>query len=226
MMDILEPLSREELRELSRRVPDSHVERGKVFYTPEERNEKIFMLKKGRVRLYALAPDGRELTLAVVRAGQVFGEMALTNQRLHGAYAEAMERCVICAMGRRQLEDLVRWKPEVGLRVMSMLTDRLALYEARMEDIGLKEVPARLASLVLQLADAEGVVTRAGIKIPTKYTHEQLAAMVGSKRETVTRAFTRLQEEGAVELKRRRIHVKDFEALKRAATAPRPLSKV
>ena len=64
-------------------------------------------------------------------------------------------------------------------------------------------------------------MTREGYKIPTRYTHRQLAAVVGSKRETVTKAFTLLQKAGAVELKRRRIHVKDIEALKSAARQER-----
>lgn len=225
MMEVLESLSKAELGELSRRIPDTHVEKGRIFYTPEEKSEKIFMLKKGRVRLYIVAPDGRELTLAVVDAGQVFGEMSLTSQRLRGAYAEAMDSVVVCAMNRDQLEELVRDKPQVGIKLISILSERLALYESRMEDIGLKEVPARLASLILRLVDSEGVMTRTGIKIPTRYTHEQLAAMIGSKRETVTRAFSQLQDLGAVELRRRKIHIQDLECLERTATLGVP-SKV
>jgi CRP/FNR family transcriptional regulator len=86
-----------------------------------------------------------------------------------------------------------------------------------MEDIALKEVPARLAGFILQLVESEGVVTREGYKIPTRYAHRQLASVIGSKRETVTKAFTVLHRAGAVELKRRRIHVRDLEALKKAA---------
>lgn len=217
MVDILEPLSREEIKELSLRVPDTQVERGRIFYTPHERSEKLFMLKKGRVRIYRVAPDGRELTLAVINPGTVFGEMSLTAQRLENAYAEAMEPSVICAMKRHDLERLVIEKPQVGLKVMSVLGERLSHAEDRMEDIALKEVPARLASFILQLVEEEGVVTREGYKVPTRYTHRQLASLIGSKRETVTKAFTLLQRSGAVELKRRRIHVKDIEALKSAA---------
>jgi CRP/FNR family transcriptional regulator, cyclic AMP receptor protein len=217
MVDILEPLSREEMKELSLRVPDTHVQRGRIFYTPKERSEALFMLKKGRVRIYRVGPDGRELTLSVVGPGTVFGEMSLTAQRLENAYAEAMEPSVICAMKRHDLERLVMEKPQVGLKVMSVLSERLSRTEDRMEDIALKEVPARLAGFILQLIESEGVVTREGYKVPTHYTHRQLATMIGSKRETVTKAFTLLQQAGTVELKRRRIHVKDLEALKRAA---------
>ena len=218
MVDILEPLSREEIEELNRRIPDTHIERDQIFYTPQEKSEALFMLKKGRVRIYRVGPDGREFTLTVVGAGTVFGEMSLTAQRLENAYAEAMEPSVICTMKRADLERLVMEKPQVGLKVMSVLSERLSHAEDRMEDIALKEVPARLGSLILQLVEGEGVVTPEGYKIPTRYTHRQLAAMIGSKRETVTKAFTLLQQAGAVELRRRRIHVRDIEALRRATS--------
>ena len=217
MVDVLEPLSGEELEEFSRRVPDTHVEQGEIFYTPGDRSEALFMLKRGRVRLYKLAPDGWEFTLAVVEAGTMFGEMALTAQRLREAYAEAMEPSDICVLKREDLERIVRGNPDVGLRMIRVLSERLRVCETRLEDIGLKEVPARLANLVLQLAESEGVMTSDGPKIPTHYTHRQLATMIGSSRETVTRAFTKLQESGAVELRRRRIYVKDIEVLERAA---------
>jgi CRP/FNR family transcriptional regulator len=227
MVDILEPLSREEIRELSRRIPDTHFQRGQILYTPKERSEALFMLKKGRVRIYRVGPDGREFTLTVVGAGTVFGEMSLTAQRLENAYAEAMEPAVVCKMRRLDLERLVLDKPQVGLKVMSVLSERLSLAEDRMEDIALKEVPARLANFILQLVESEGIMTTEGPKIPTRYTHRQLATMIGSKRETITKAFTLLQGAGIVELKRRRIHIRDMEALKKVADQglhPLPIS--
>src|ERR671916_482183 len=138
MIDILEPLSREEIKELSLRVPDTYVEQGRVLYTPQEKSEALFMLKEGRVRIYRLGPDGREFTIAVVGAGTVFGEMSLTAQRLENAYAEAMESAVVCKMKRHDLERLVMDKPQVGLKVMSVLGERLSRAEDRMEDMALK----------------------------------------------------------------------------------------
>ena len=217
MVDVLEPLSEEELEEFSRHVPDTHVEKGRIFYTPGDCSQALFMLKKGRVRIYKVTPDGWEFTLAVVEAGTMFGEMALTAQRLREAYAEATEPSDICVLKNENLERLVRQNPDVGLRIIRVLSERLRLCETRLEDIGLKDVPARLASLVLKLAESEGIMTHEGPKIPTRYTHRQLATMIGSSRETVTRAFTRLQRAGAVELKRRHIHVKGIEALECAA---------
>lgn len=217
MVDVLEPLSEEELEEFSRRVPDRHVERGQIFYTPQDRSEALFMLKRGRVRIYKVTPDGWEFTLAVVEAGTMFGEMALTAQGLREAYAEAAETSDICVLKSEDLERLVRGNPDVGLRMMRVLSERLRLCETRLEDIGLKDIPARLASLVLQLAESEGVMAPEGPRIPTHYTHRQLATMIGASRESVTRAFTKLRRDGAVQLRRRRIYVEDVEALKRAA---------
>jgi CRP/FNR family transcriptional regulator len=217
MVDILEPLSPEEMRELSRRVPDTYYQQGQLLYAPKERSEALFMLKKGRVRIYRVGHDGREFTLTVVGAGTVFGEMSLTAQRLENAYAEAMERVVVCKMRKQDLERLVMDKPQIGLKVMGVLSERLSLAEERMEDIALKEVPARLANFILRLVESEGVMTTDGPKIPTRYTHRQLATMIGSKRETVTKAFTLLQQAGAIELRRRRIHVRDIEALRKVA---------
>jgi CRP/FNR family cyclic AMP-dependent transcriptional regulator len=225
MVDILEPLTSEEVKELSRRVPDTHFQRGQILYTPQETSEVLLMLKKGRVRIYRVSPDGREFTLTVVGAGTVFGEMPLTAQRLENAYAEAMEPVAVCKMRRPDFERLVMDKPQVGLKVMSVLSERLLLAEDRMEDIALKEVPTRLASFILQLIESEGVVTREGYKVPAQYTHRQVATMIGSKRETVTKAFTLLQQAGAVELKRRRIHDKNVETLNEGR-GPRAASSI
>ena len=73
LVDILEPLSEEEIAELIERIPSIHLEEGQVFYTPEDRSEALFMLKAGRVRIYKVAPDGCEFTLAMVEAGTMFG---------------------------------------------------------------------------------------------------------------------------------------------------------
>ena len=108
----------------------------------------------------------------------------------------------------------------MGTRLLHLLSERLAAYESRMEDLTLKDVPARLANLILLLSEGEGVMTRQDIKIPHHYTHERLGTMIGANREAVTRAFGLLQDQGAVELRRRLIHIKDMEALRRAAGHP------
>ena len=220
-VEILEPLSEEDLRELLRRSPDTHLNPGEIFFTPEDTSERLFILKKGRVRIFRQS-DARELTLAEIEPGTIFGEMALTAQRLRGSYAQAMEPSILISMSRADLEHIIEENPQVGIRITHLLSERLASYEERMEDLTLKEIPARLANLILLLCEGEGVMTRQDIKIPHHYTHERLGTMIGANREAVTRAFARLQDEGAVELRRRLIHVSDIEALRRVAGRPSP----
>ena len=175
------------------------------------------MLQRGRVRVYKTT-DGRELTLAVVESGTVFGEMALTAQQLQGAYAQALESTEVSIMHREDLERLILEKPQVGLRITHLLSERLRRYESRLEDITLKGIPARLAGVILNLVESEGLVTgQSNVRIPTHYTHQRLGTMIGTNREAVTRAFAQLQDRGAVELRRRLIWVTNIEALRQAA---------
>src|SRR5215211_6705802 len=219
-VDIFESLPKEEVREILRdllqRNAEIHLAPGEVFYTPQEPDGKLFILKQGRVRIYKMEAS-REFTLEIVDAGTVFGEMAFTAHRLRDAYAEATEPSILLAMERADVERLIQRKPQVGLHMISLLSERLRYYETRMEDITLKAVPTRLASLILFLVEKEGVQVPGEIRIPTNYTHEHLGTMIGANREAVTRAFGRLQDEGALQIRRRLIYVDDVEALDRAA---------
>ena len=215
LVDIFEPLSTEEIEHLNAQLRSIHLERGEIFYTPEERSERLFVLESGKVRIFRTTPDGREFTLAIVESGTIFGEMALTAQQLEGAYAQAMEPSEVSTMAREDLERLVVQKPEVGLKIMQLLSERLRRYGTRLEYANMKDVHSRLASIIVMLVESEGVRSGTGYKIPAHYTHQQLGEMIGTNREAVTRAFGVLQDEGVVELRRRLIYVPDLQALKR-----------
>jgi CRP/FNR family transcriptional regulator, cyclic AMP receptor protein len=219
MVDILGPLSDEELEDLALRAPDTFLERGDILYSPQNGTERLFVLKEGRVQLYEIEEGGDEITLSVVEDGNVFGEMALTGQSLEGLYVRALVPSPVVSLRREDVEELITKKPEVGLRLVRELAERLHDSERRYADVVGKDVPARLAAQILRLVDSEGVVSSESLRIRTHYTHEQLASMIGCKRVAVTRAFRKLEEGEAVELDDRRIVVKDVEALKDMAKA-------
>jgi CRP/FNR family transcriptional regulator, cyclic AMP receptor protein len=219
MVDILGPLSEEEMNDLAKRCPDTHLEQGDVLYAPQDGTERLFILKQGRVQVYEVDRGGEEITLSVVEGGNVFGEMALTGQSLGGVYVRALASSTVVSLKREDLEGLIMKKPEVGLRLVRELAQRLHASEARYADIIGKDVPARLATLILTLVESEGVVSSESYRIPTRYTHEQLASMIGCKRVAVTRAFSRLKDAGAVQLKDRHVIVKDIDSLKDLAEA-------
>ena len=219
MVDILGPLSDEQMEDLARRTPDTFLEQEDILYTPKEGTERLFILKQGRVQLYEVSAEGEEITLSVIEDGNIFGEMVLTGQSLKGLHVRALTPSTVVSLRRQDVEDLIRDTPEVGLRLVRDLAQRLQDSERRYADIVGKDVPARLATLIITLVDSEGVVSSESYRIPTHYTHEQLASMIGCKRVAVTRAFRKLEGGGAVELKERRIVVKDIDALKDMAEA-------
>lgn len=215
-VDLLEPLPWEEVQTLGWKLPAMSLDRNQVLFTPAHRGNAIFLLLQGRVRLYRVA-EGREITLNMMGMGEMFGEAALTAGRRHGAYAQAAEPSEVVLMSRDTFHRLVRDRPEVGLKATEILSKRLSFCEDRMADIGLKEVPARLAALVLHLCESEGVMTGEGYKIPVRYTHQQLGEMIGAKRVAATRALGKLRRIGAVEFKQRHIYVRDVKALQHVA---------
>lgn len=216
-VDVLEPLSEGELDDLARRLPDTRLDEGEFLYGPRDRGEGLFVLKEGRVRTYRTNAQGGEFTLEVLGKGTVFGEMSLGPRRLRTSWARAVEPSLVASLGRGDLEDLIRKNPEVGVRLVRLLSERLRLAHNRLADFASKGVPARLASLILYLAEGEGVETGEGqYRIPTRYTHERLGTMIGAGRVAISRAFAKLKETGAVEQRSRLIHIVDLEALERA----------
>src|SRR5918994_2288261 len=131
-VDIFEGLSNEEIRELFsdllQRNAEINLSAGEVFYTPQQPDGKLFILIKGRVRIYKMEAS-REFTLEVVNAGTVFGEVAFTPHAFRQSYAEAMEPSILLAMDRAEVERLIQRNPQVGIRIISLLSERLHYYE-------------------------------------------------------------------------------------------------
>ncbi|HEY3078723.1 MAG TPA: Crp/Fnr family transcriptional regulator [Chloroflexota bacterium] len=199
-VDIFKDLTQADMAELDAATRMTTVARGRTIYRQEDTAEGLFILKRGRVRLYRVAPGGKKLDLAVLEPGTFFGEMPLLGERMRNASAEAVEDCTLCVMSQTDVERLMLSKPRVALRMLAIMGRRLAAAEARLEDLAYRSVRARLASLLLRLERERGGVLE-GV------THQELGDMVGAYRETVTKILDEFQQEGLVELGRRRIRV-------------------
>jgi len=222
MVDVFEALSEEDLERLARLARDARYERGEDLPEPQEGGEKLYVLKEGRVQLYVRLPNEGEITLSVVEGGSIFGEIAVAGQGSGKVRARALVPSLVCTLKTEVLEQLIERHPAVALAIVRMLSERLRQAEVRFAELAHKQVPARLASLILRLSASEGIVGREGLRLDTPYTHEQLGTMIGSNREAVTRAMKELREKGAVEVVRRRIRLKDCEVLERQAEAEAP----
>lgn len=187
-------------------------EPGKVFYTPEEPHEALFLLKKGRVRIYTISPEGEKQEITTLKPGAIFGEMPLVGAGMHNNFAEAAEECTLCVISRADLERILLEKPKVALRFVETLGKRLREAEARLEDIAFKTIPARLASLLLRLMEEHGR-TIAG------YTHQDLAEMIGTYRETTTQTLNNFKRQGLLTIGRKRLEILNPDGLREIAEA-------
>jgi len=211
MVDIFQDLTESEIEEIDRATTMSTCRRGKIIYMPEDTSEVLFLLKEGKVQLYRISPDGKKLVIATIGPGTVFGEMALIGQGMHNTFAEATEDCVLLVMSREDVERLLVTKPKVALRIFEALGSRLKETEARLEEIAFKGIPARLASLLLQLAEEGGSNTITGL------THQDLGEQIGTYRETTTQTLNTFRADGLIEIGRKRITILDGEGLQRIA---------
>jgi CRP/FNR family transcriptional regulator, cyclic AMP receptor protein len=212
-VEVLEPLSAAQLEWVAQRTLDRSFQKGESVYILGDASEVVYLLLTGRVRLYGMVRQ-QELTFDVIRGGDMFGEVSLT-ERPQNEYAQALEASQVGLLELNTFWQLVRENAEFNVRVIRMLGERSRMTRARMTDIALKGAPARLAALILDLVQGEGVVTREGhYRVSTRYSHEELASMIGLKRVAVTRAFGGLQHSGYVQLRRRQIYVTDLAALK------------
>lgn len=207
-IDIFRDLSVGELEEMDRQTTMSTCEPGRIFYMPEDTGEVLFLLKKGRVQLYRISPGGKKLVVATLGPGSIFGEMSLVGQGMHNTFAEAVDECLLCVMSRADVERLIRQKPQVAFRFVEALGQRVTLLEASLEDIAFKSIPARLASLLLRLADEQG--NGSDVR---GLTHQELAELIGTYRETVTQTLNDLKADGLVEIGRKHIHIVDRDGL-------------
>jgi len=211
-VDILEDLPQSELNYLATRSQIVRLSKREGLTLGDDLHG-ILLLVSGRVRVHEPAFRGQDLTFSVAEGGTVVGQTESALRPSRTLHVEALESSVLRTLGWEDFEDLVLRNPKVGLKTIRLLGDRLDAYEDRLSELIRKEVPARLAGLILRLGEREGAAVGDGCRIPTRYTHQQLASMVGANREAVTRALGVLRKAGAVQTRHRQIYVTDAAAL-------------
>ena len=216
-VEIFQDLTEAEVDALGKKMPLRNVAAKTVFYTPETATEVLFMIKKGRVRLFRLSADGKVITTAILEKGTFFGQLALLGQQLYGNFAEALTDCVICLISRADARTYLIGDERIAHRIIETLGRRLLEIEQRLADTTLKHVPARVASLLLQLAKKQirdGAENRADVgAIEISFTHEELAQLLGIHRETMTRTLKEFRRLNFIELQRGRIRLLDANGL-------------
>ncbi len=175
------------------------------MYAPDDTGEALFVLKSGSVRVYRLAPDGRKLVLATVGMGSVFGQMGSLGQTMTGSFAEAVSDGTVCVMSGIDVDEYLLSHPAVALRMIRLLSSRLGAAEDRLEQILFQPVPVRVGHLLLTLANEDGEIEG--------FTHQQLAELIGTSRETVPRATVEFKNLGFISTDRRCTRIVDADGL-------------
>jgi cAMP-binding proteins - catabolite gene activator and regulatory subunit of cAMP-dependent protein kinases len=215
--DIFQDLAPTELAAIRRVSSLAHYESGHIFFSPEERDDYLHILQNGRVRLYKLSAEGRALTLAVLEPVAVFGEMSVLGPWRHDSFAEASD-----GLRRWPLSVTTTcfrlWSSirTIALRLMDLMAQRLQSMENKLADIAFKSVPQRLATVLLDLV-ADSGLPQNGTPTVVRYTHQQLAEMIGSYRETVTKAVGDFRDGGLIRIEEEAIYLTDVPRLQSLA---------
>jgi CRP/FNR family transcriptional regulator, cyclic AMP receptor protein len=200
-LELFADLTEGEIAAIAATAPMRATRRGEILYGAGRAFEVLFILKSGRVRLYRVTPDGRTLTMAIVTPGQLFGQMAVLGQHLGDDVAEVLDPGVVCVMSRSDVNRLLLADPRIAARIAGLLAGRVADLERRLADTVLKPVPARICAALLRLTDSD--------RSPVRLTHQQIADLVGTSRETTTKVLGELQDAGVVQVRRGRVVVRD-----------------
>ncbi|MEC4017099.1 Crp/Fnr family transcriptional regulator [Streptomyces sp. H27-D2] len=176
--------------------------------------ERGHILKHGRVRVFRVSADGRALTCAIIAPGTIFGEMTLLGQRMYDNFAEALDEVTVCVMSRADVRRFLLSDARISARITEILGLRLTDLEQRLSDSVFKSVPQRIATTLLTLA-AETRPRVFGARSPQiALTHQQIAALAGTSRETTTKVLREYAGQGLIRLARGRITVLDTDRLK------------
>lgn len=211
-VDIFRDLNPAEMDAMAAAAPMKRYERGELVYTPHHPVETLFILKKGRIRIFRVSPDGRALTTAIIEPGTIFGEMVVVGQQMHDSFAEALDEVVVCAMTKTDVRQLLLGDARIAARISETLGRRLGELEQRLSDAIFKSVPERIASALVVLAAGRAARTH-GRGVQVRLTHEQLAALAGTSRETATKILNEFADKRLVSLSRGRITILDLDRL-------------
>jgi CRP-like cAMP-binding protein len=208
--DLFGDLASEQRAKIERSISVAGYPSGQIFYAPEEGGDRLYLLRSGRVRIYKLSPEGRALTLLILEPSSIFGEMALSEDWVHDSFAEAMTECIVGVIRRGEMRRVLNSYPAVALRFMNIMSLRLRALERKLADIAFKSVPQRLATVLLNLAGAQVANHPETPPAVVRYTHQQLAEMIGSYRETVTKAIGEFREAGLIRIEEDSIYLTDL----------------
>ncbi|SFG52890.1 CRP/FNR family transcriptional regulator, anaerobic regulatory protein [Halobacillus alkaliphilus] len=197
-ISLFEELSQEELMSIDQMSEMSPVKKGTTIVSPEKKMDALFLLKKGQVRLYRMNEEGKQFTLDILVDGNIFGETSTVSLTDDQTYAEAMTDTYICTLPHSDYEEFIKSNPHVALKLIDILSSRLKDFYSLSEKIALSDVKHRILYLLLMLSQKTGRRKQNWQTIEMKLTHQDLANMIGTTRETTSAMMSELKKDGFI----------------------------
>jgi CRP/FNR family cyclic AMP-dependent transcriptional regulator len=186
-----------------------------IIYFPDEPANTIYFLKEGKIKIYRLSEDGKTTTLHLMGPGEIFGESALLGQRTHDNIAEVVEDAVVCAMDKNDFQMMMEKSPQLTLSVNKFIGWRLRRIQAHVEDLVFKSARERIMAFLHRYVKSFGKEMVDGWMVRPFLTHQEIADLTATARQTVNQVLNELAEKGTIKFSRRFLHLKgDLDLLK------------
>ncbi len=202
-----------QLNEISRIVEERHVRKGDIIFTESEEGIGFFVVAAGVVKGFKVSSEGKEQILHIFGPGEPFGEVAVFTNRPYPAHAEAITRADLIFFPKNAFVALVSKNPSLSLNMLAVLCMRLRQFTVQIENLSLKEVPGRLAGYLLYLSEK----TQSGENIELTISKGQLASLLGTTPETLSRVLAKMSQKKLLDVEGRIITLLDAEELKALA---------
>ena len=206
-------LPQEQKEDLSKIAVEKAFSKGQIIFSEGEEGTGFYVVITGRVKIYKLSPEGKEQILHIFGMGEPFGEVPVFAGENFPANAEALEKSTALFFPRLALLKLIKQNPSFALNLLAILSRRLRNFAAQIENLSLKEVPSRIAAHLLYLSELKKGSTELKLTI----TKGQLASLLGTIPETLSRILGRMSGEGLISLKGPHIKILDRDGLKTLA---------
>jgi CRP/FNR family transcriptional regulator len=198
----LEDFEREGIRVAERRYSAKD-----TLFAPGDPDSQLYFLLEGTVRLYKIYGGYKEATVALLKNGGVFGELGLDEGSRQSVFAEALTGIRVAVVRKSTLTEVIKRRPEFALKLFSSFSERLRQSDEVIESLLDREVSARLATLLSHLGDRFGEANGSGTVLKVRLTHQDLANMIVSTREAVSKVMSEFQRDGLIEVQNRTISV-------------------
>lgn len=214
---IFAALDRTELEKIVSLITHKKYYKGELVIMAGRRNENLIIINQGKVKAFRYTRDGREQILYIFSVGDFFGETNLIRDQETNYNIEALEDTGLCLIGKKDFHQLIHKYPEIGLKIMAELCNRLEGLEKILENMGANNAELRVNAVLLEFGRKFGREDAQGIIIDLPLSREGIANYIGLTRETVSRKLNLLQEEGLIKMDgNKRIIILDKKALERS----------